>query len=237
MADINRIPLCLYNSLLPHPELSISDFLSFELPGQFDNLFGVEHINIQDFWSRALPICINPENLQCLRKLPIPSSAVLDLFQQKFTHLPDQHEIKSIIYTHLPSSNPAVSTLFPLWVFNYWVHVSQLRAYARGPWNRAQYWAARQQLTRFPERKRLANEIHAALGHVAWAGNVYGFSDPESIISLARYLSSDWLATTQINQQLDLLRWRIQHQHIPGRKHEIVNTHFFPKIIQLCIRQ
>jgi hypothetical protein len=71
------------------------------------------------------------------------------------------------------------------------------------------------------------------LGHVAWVGNVYRFSDPESITSLARYLSSDWLTTTQINQQLDLLCWRIQHQHIPGRKHEIVNTHFFPKIIQL----
>jgi len=50
--------------------------------------------------------------------------------QQEFTCLPDQHKIKSIIYNHLPSSNPAVSIRFPLWVFNYWAQVSQLHAYA-----------------------------------------------------------------------------------------------------------
>lgn len=235
MAGINgsEIPHCLYSTLLPHPDMSISDFLSFELPMQFDSLFGIERINIQGFWSKALPMCINLENVQRLQKLPIPSSAVLDSFQQEFTRLPDQHEIKSIIYNHLPSSNPAVSTRFPLWVFNYWVQVSQLRTYARGPWNRAQHWAANQHLTRFPERRRLSNEIHEALGHVAWAGNVHGFSDPEPVTSLARYLSTDWLATTQINQQLDLLRWRIRRQHTPSGKHEIVATHFFPKIIQL----
>ena len=165
MAGINdsEIPHCLYSALLPHPDVSISDFLSFELPAQFDSLFGIEHIKIQDFWSKARPMCINLENVQRLRKLPIPSSAVLDSFQEEFTHFPDQHKIKSIIYNHLPSSNPAASTRFPLWVFNYWVQVSQLHAYARGPWNRAQHWAANQHLTRFPERRRLSNEIHAPL--------------------------------------------------------------------------
>ena len=153
MAGINNseIPHCLYSTLLPHPDMSISDFLSFELPMQFDSLFGIEHINVQEFWSKALLMCINLDNVQCLQKLPIPSSAVLDSFQQEFTHLPDQHKIKSIIYNHLPSSNLAVSTCFPLWVFNYWVQVSQLRAYARGPWNQAQHWAANQHLTWFPE--------------------------------------------------------------------------------------
>jgi len=232
----SEIPHCLYSALLPHPDMSILDFLSFEFPAQFDSLFGIEHINIQEFWSKALPICINLENVQCLRKLPIPSSAVLDSFQQEFTCLPDQHEIKSIVYNHLPSSNTAVSTRFPLWVFNYWVQVSQLHAYAKGPWNRAQHWAANQHFTRFPERRRLSNEIHAALAHVAWAGNVHGFSDPEPVTSLACYLSTDWLATTQINQQLDLLRRRIQRQHMPSGKHEIVTTQFFPKIIQLFQR-
>jgi len=53
---------------------------------------------------------------------------------------------------------------------------------------------------------------------------------------LARYLSNDWLATTQIDQQLELLRWRIHRQCLAARKHEIVNTHFFPKIIELFHR-
>ena len=79
MAGINdsksEIPHCLYRALLPHPDMSILDFLSFELPAQFDSLFGIEHINIQEFWSKALPICINLENVQRLRKLLIPSSA------------------------------------------------------------------------------------------------------------------------------------------------------------------
>lgn len=78
MAGINdlEIPHCLYGSLWPHPNMSISDFLSFELPTQFDSLFGIEHINIQEFWSKALPMCINLENVQRLRKLPIPSCLI-----------------------------------------------------------------------------------------------------------------------------------------------------------------
>ena len=174
MAGINNleIPHCLYSALLPHPDILILDFLSFELPAQFNSLFGIKYINIQEFWSKALPMCINLENVQHLWKLPIPSSAVLDSFQQKFTCLPNQHKIKSIIYNHLPSSNPAVLTCFPLWVFNYWVQVSQLCTYARGSWNRAQHWAANQHLIQFPEHRLLLNEIHEALGHVAWAGNV-----------------------------------------------------------------
>ena len=67
MAGINdlKIPHYLYGSLLPHPDMSISGFLSLELPMQSDNLFGIEHI-IQEFWSMVLPMCINLENVQCL---------------------------------------------------------------------------------------------------------------------------------------------------------------------------
>ena len=64
MAGLNdsEIPHCLYSALLPHPDMSILDFLSFELPAQFNSLFGIKHINIQEFWSKALPICINLES-------------------------------------------------------------------------------------------------------------------------------------------------------------------------------
>jgi hypothetical protein len=44
-----ELPPFAYNRLLPHPDLSISRLLSFNLPQQLDNsLFGIDQVNIQD---------------------------------------------------------------------------------------------------------------------------------------------------------------------------------------------
>jgi len=226
--DHVELPLFAYNHLLPHPDLSISRLLSFTLPPQLDDtLFGIE---LQDVWSELLPVPIDMDDLGTLQQLPIPSPAMLDKFR---TLAPNRQKIKSIIYSHLPSTNPASSKPFPLWVFEYWVQVSNLRIHVRTPWNRAESWAANQHMSRFPERKDLAHDVRAALDRVSWTGYISGFTDPEPLTKLTRYLSNNWLATTQINQQLDLLRWRSFRQQFPSTKYEIVNTHFFSKIIEL----
>ena len=60
-----------------------------------------------------------------------------------------------------------------------------------------------------------------------------GFSDYDApVTALTTYLSSSWLTTTEINQQLDLLRLRARLQLLPP-KFEIVDTHFFPKIVEV----
>jgi hypothetical protein len=229
-----ELPPFAYNRLLPHPDLSISRLLSFNLPQQLDNsLFGIDQVNIQDFWSEKLPVAVDLDDIETLQQLPIPPPAILDKFRYEITLAPNRHKIKSIIYSHLPTTNPVSSKPFPFWVFEYWVQVSNLRIHVRAPWNRAESWVANQHLSRFPERKHLAHDVRAALDRVPWTGYISGFTDHEPLIKLTRYLSHDWLATTQINQQLDLLRQRVFRQQALSTKYEIVNTHFFSKIIEI----
>jgi len=227
------IPPALYGRLLPHPGISVSSLLSFSLPVQLSGIFGTNHLKASDFWSIQESVPMSDENLERLCRLAVPSSSVLDLFLRDFPLALEANQIKSIIYAHLPTSNPASTTPFPLWVFSYWLRVSQIRQYARTPWTQAENWASSQHLMRFSERKQLASDVIDALGQIPWTGNISGFAESEPLIKIAGYLSSKWLATTHIEQQLDLLRLRISRHHASPTKYEIVGTHFFTKIIQL----
>ena len=111
--------------------------------------------------------------------------------------------------------------------------MSHLRQFVQVPWMRAESWASNQHLLCFPDRSQLANRVHEAFSQIPWTGYLSGFSDNDApITTLATYLSSSWLSTTMINQQLDLLCLRARQQPLPA-KFEIIDTHFFPKIVEL----
>jgi hypothetical protein len=60
---------------------------------------------------------------------------------------------------------------------------------------------------------------------------VSGFSESEPRTKLAAYLSSQWLRTTHLDQQLDLLRWDIERS---GKLNcEVVKQSFFRKLVKL----
>ncbi len=241
MASLPKVPVSLVKSLFPHPDLSIALFLDFPLPTQNDGTFGVSHIDATQFWSKYEPESFNETTLSLIQKLLVPSPKMLELCREAIDSMPNRHEIKSIAYTHLPSTHSASNRLFPLWIYDYWIQVSQLRQFVRFPWKKAENWAANQELHCFQERGRLANDIHQSLKSLPWTGRILGFSDPEPLTKLSCYLSNKWLATTHIEQQLDLLRLRldmnmdVQHDNHSNSSEtcEIVGTQFFPKVISL----
>jgi hypothetical protein len=61
------------------------------------------------------------------------------------------------------------------------------------------------------------------------------FTDREPITSFARYLSSDWLGTTHIDQQLELLRIRLFREH-SIHEFEILTTYIVNVIVQAHCR-
>lgn len=143
-----------------------------------------------------------------LQKVPVPSPQVLDLCRQEIESVTHRHQI---ICTHLPATHPQSTGSFPLWIFEFWCKVSQLRQHVRVPWKQAENWAAHQDLLHFHERAILANEVHHSLSDIPWTGNVLGFSQAEPMTKLAHYLSNKWLSTTHIDQQLDLLRLKLMN--------------------------
>ncbi len=150
MINLPDIPLSLVEHLFPHPDLPVSQFLDFPLPIQLDGTIGsVVHIDTKEFWSEYAPNCLDQLSLSQLMKLPVPSPRMLELCCKDINSPTYQPNIKSIIYTHLPSSHSESDRRFPLWIFNYWLQVSQLRQFVRVPWREAENWAAHQDLVAF----------------------------------------------------------------------------------------
>lgn len=222
--------------LFPHPDLSVADFLLFPLPCQLDGTFGVSHISTANFWSKFTPEPFNAQSLHILKQIPVPSPVVLESCLHEIGPLVERHEIKSVICGHLPSSHPESTRQFPLWILDFWFKVSQLRKHVRIPWRHAENWAANQDLLNFHQRALFAEEIHQSLTSFTWTGCVFGFSQKEPLSKLTCYLSNKWLATTHIDQQLDLLclkQDQLDRSQFTGSTCQIVATHFFPKIVSL----
>lgn len=65
-----------------------------------------------------------------------------------------------------------------------------------------------------------------------WSGYTCAFSDPEPITKFANYLSSGWLATSHIEQQLEVFTTKIIHD-IPLSPFRIVSPIFLNKIVEI----
>ena len=221
------IPPIIRIQILPHPRLSIADFLRFPLPNQLpDSNFQ----NFASFWSSEAPNVVWDDfQSDALPDLPIPStsmiSSLLDLY-------PQHASSSSILYTHIGDLHGQSDARYPLWILTYWMEVSRLQQHVKRLWLKAKSFLAKAQNDwAHPETRQLANSAQLALIQLPWAGEAHGFPDPEPVVLFAHYLSEGWLRTTHINQQLDLLQCDLVlggHLHI-----EVVNPRFFTKLLEL----
>jgi hypothetical protein len=131
MAGVKNIPLAFIVQLLPSPDISVRQFLSFVLPLQLGETIGIDNIEYSKFWSKIPREPIDTSYIAMLIQLPIPSQSMLNVIAQEHAQALSNgySKIKSITYAHLPATNPASKTTFPKWVFEYWVQVSHLRQF------------------------------------------------------------------------------------------------------------
>lgn len=220
----NTIPLNACTILLPHPGLSVSEFLQFPLPNISPNSV-TEALNVTDFLSEENANTVVDEKL--IRELPIPGRAILEKIHQYLPHL-DQQNYHSVKYAHLLEG--VGLTHLPQWVLVYWVEVLLLRNHVHEPWKKAEDWLNSQQNRfRSGEKCKLCDKAFLAMQTLPWAGHVYGFTDKAPVTTLTRYLSRRWLASVHIDQQLDFLRRDLAHT-TPEAQYEIVDTTFFNKL-------
>ena len=107
MVCVEDILLALVARLLPSPDISVRQFLSFILPLQLGDTISIDY---NHFWSKISPEPLDISNVGMLTQLPILSPTMLNLITQAHAQAlsnGSNRKIKSITYAHLPSTNPA----------------------------------------------------------------------------------------------------------------------------------
>jgi len=201
----DAIPLAFHGDLFPAPGASVSELLVFMLPPQERVVSNVLKSFPSGFVSADPPITMNMSSLRQIQSLPIPSQPNIDALQ-RFLSDPKANVPNAIYYAHLPIGHSVRSIPFPHWVVAYWWLIAQLRHYALVPWLRAESWISQVHPSiRASDLRTSVDKIYSNLHNLPWTGKTHAFCDSEPIIRFSRYLSSEWLGTTHIHQQLDLL--------------------------------
>jgi len=136
----------------------------------------------------------------------------------------------SVSYAHLSHDDPSRLINFPTWTIPYWTRLSRLSRHAVLPWKRAEQWLA----TALSDvgRRELVGDARAILRELPWTGQTVSFTDAEPITSLTRYLSSNWLGTVNIDQQLDILRLRLSRE-MSVHEFDILPMSFVTKLLDI----
>ncbi|KAJ7698166.1 hypothetical protein B0H16DRAFT_1749820 [Mycena metata] len=191
------IPQELEYELLPAPVLPITQLIQYPLPLQIAT---VSNCKVSAFFSKTLPGHITSTAVLGLRHLPIPDTKLVNRLYTAVRQV-WLDGYKSVQYTHL---NGTVTSYFPLWLVNYWKQVVELRSKVRQPWMKAQEWVERQKKT---HNRTLAETTSTLLTKMPWG--LTKPSDSEPYHSLWRFLGPHWLAGSQLNDALELLRLKI----------------------------
>jgi len=225
--DINEIPLTLHSHLFPPPAVSVVDFLAFELPPQ-DRTPSPSSTRLapSSFCSSQAPVVVDSSVLSNIRKLSIPAKPTLDAILGYLSN-PSTHCPTAICYAHL-----SIQLLLPPLIVAYWVQVSRLCQFILSPWLQAEHWLSTLPpvLIRVLDNHTRVQRVRSLLRVIPWTGTTFAFSDWEPTTYFATYLSSNWLSSTHIHQQLELLERQLAHQH-PSQPIDILSTRSLEKLI------
>lgn len=206
------IPMGFRAQLLPSPLISVPDLLRYPLPTQLrDAQNASDHhrtTTVAEFGRQSPPD--SRDVVDIIRGLPIPPEGLLSNLLSS-----SAPQIWTLIrYPHLPEAHSASQSSFPLWVLTYWKEAARLQTVVRRLWALAEAFLIRTQQASWktPEARQLCDNAGVTLLQLPWGGRTVGFGgDGEPMHLFACYLSDQWLQTTHINQQLDLLRLDLKH--------------------------
>ncbi|KAJ7855193.1 hypothetical protein B0H14DRAFT_3647600 [Mycena olivaceomarginata] len=126
------------------------------------------------------------------------------------------------------------ATHFPLWVLTYWGAVVNTKRNAWSPWRNSQQWINKYRKTtnKNPGRAALAEEASVMLAMTPWGcPKPPGMLDAEPFYTLWRFVGPHWLSGSQMNDMLELLRYKISSTPDLIRKTRIWGTALGAKII------
>jgi hypothetical protein len=213
------IPQVLEHDILPSPFLPIAKFLEFPLPLESTIAAPLP----AQYFSTSPPDITDEALILRVRRLPIPDKKTVDklLANSRQCWLDG---VQSVVYSHLGGA----ITHFPLWVLTYWSAVHDIKRDAWVPWRNCQVWVNRQKKMgkTNPTRAALAEETSMMLAMVPWGRcKPAGLSDSEPFHTLWRFVGANWLSGSQMNDMLELLRYKVN-----AAPDSMQNTHIWMRI-------
>ncbi|KAJ7789162.1 hypothetical protein B0H14DRAFT_3574828 [Mycena olivaceomarginata] len=181
--------------------------------------------------SRIAPDHVDQNAILRLRRLPIPEAKII----RKLAEFSRQGWLdgnRSVMYSHL---SEGVVTHFPLWVLTYWTMILDFKRDVRAYWVRSLDWVAKQKKTskKNPAWAVLVKETTHILGMLPWGwAKPPGLSDSEPAHNLWRFLGPHWLAGSQQNNMLELLRHKVDSDPELAKKFRIQGIALSAKILE-----
>ncbi|KAJ6464631.1 hypothetical protein C8R47DRAFT_1155993 [Mycena vitilis] len=227
-AEVLCIPQELEYKLLPSPYLPIAKMLEFPLPLQSAVVTAPQPAQ---YFSKAAPDINDPALLRRVRHLPIPDTKTIN----KLAACARQAWLdgfQSVMYSHLDGT----VTHFGLWIVTFWVAVKDIKRDAWGPFRKSQAWINKQKLNPSrsnPNRAVLAEEASFALTMLPWGcAKPPGLSDSEPLHTLSRFAGPNWLTGSNMNDMLELLRYKINSDPELAKNTRVSGTALIPKILE-----
>jgi hypothetical protein len=135
------------------------------------------------------------------------------------------------MYSHLGG----VVAHYPLWLISIWVAFLDFKRDVRGPWVKSSDWLAQQKKVskRNPALVELVDEARQILSMLPWGcAKPAGLSDTEAAFNLWRFLGPNWLASSQQNDMLELIRQKVDADPALAGKIRVEGVDLTPKIIE-----
>lgn len=221
--DVFKMPSAARDLLLPSPDHTITDLLSYQFPKPYQ-LKG--SLKAEEFFSQDQPTSTDPNKIRCI---PMPTTDTLQKLIAAAKALCKDGQTTSIKCIHIQK---ATTHRLPLWVMEYWSEANEVRTKHFDPWRSAVAMMERREQsweTKNPSSEHaLIRDIHQLLVKIKYQDNVRGFErDLEPISSLPTYLTEDWFSTTHENQMLEVLQRNVLADAKLRESVEIVDLHFF----------
>jgi hypothetical protein len=224
-----KIPSAIYGKLLPEPTTSLATISNYTLPIQVSSSRRGPTAELASFFSKDQPCSITSSTLLRLHRLHIPeTSTIRKLVEYSRQAWLDGY--KSIRYSHL---HDAVITNFPLWIITYWNGILDVRDHVK-QWAACKDWVVVQtRQVKFSARRDLAKEAVLLLNDLPWdAKKPSGLSDGEHTNTLWRFLQTNWLSDSEMNDMLELLRAKVLSKHAWSGKFRVEGVHLTKMILK-----
>jgi hypothetical protein len=215
-----HIPPNFKDQILPKHDLSILEFLKFDLPPFKPT---TPFTNPDQYFTPDMP---NTTDLEEIRLLLTPPSSVIKALSEALQI--DTSAAKSVKCPHISTIN---EQRFPLWIVQYWAELVKIRE-IRQKWVNAEMslaWQTHPQKGVAAPHTALIRKVYDGLSCIAWAGTIRGFSASIGTHYLATYATRDWLTDEHESQMLDLLRYDVLREG-SGEHAEIESIFFLSKL-------
>ncbi|KAJ7697278.1 hypothetical protein B0H14DRAFT_2649948 [Mycena olivaceomarginata] len=140
--------------------------------------------------------------------------------------------VQFVVYSHLGGA----VTHFPLWVLTYWSAVHNIKCDAWVPWRNCQAWVNHQKKVgrKNPGHAALAEETSMMLAMVPWGRcKPAGLSDSKPFHTLWCFVGAHWLSGSQMDNTLELLRYKVNTIPESMQNTCIWGTALIPKILEV----